>query len=190
MDLRLSLSLRGNDLRIHIGRPAVVATSPSRRHGVNREYAALAVRALLANFSLAKQGASRLWKIVLAEHKADPSKAPNSQMDVVLALWNGGYISIGTTSGRHFRPPQENVSLAWSGREIPRQRSARPAWRVPAKENLRPPGLLVGEPASEQWRLRQASRYRSRLTTDARLVWGASARSAAPWFPSFAAVPS
>ena len=56
----------------------------------------LAVKALFANHTLAAAGPLQLWKTVLAAHGADPDKAHNSQMDVVLALWDRGFISIGT----------------------------------------------------------------------------------------------
>lgn len=85
-----------HDLRITIGPPSAAIThGSSRKRGVNREYAALAVKALFANHTLAAAGPLQLWKTVLAAHGADPDKEHNSQMDVVLALWDRGFISIG-----------------------------------------------------------------------------------------------
>jgi hypothetical protein len=55
--------------------------------GRNRLYATMAVRLLRADPSLARGSRVELWRRVVKEVGADPNKVPNSQMDVVLALW-------------------------------------------------------------------------------------------------------
>jgi hypothetical protein len=54
----------------------------------NKEYACLAVAALRENPALS-QSPDELWKVIMA---GDP-KSHNSQMDVVVALWKGGYMT-------------------------------------------------------------------------------------------------
>ncbi len=54
----------------------------------NKEHALQAVRHLRKKPALGDAGAAALWRLVLAGR----AKVHNQQMDVVLALWSGGYI--------------------------------------------------------------------------------------------------
>ena len=54
----------------------------------NKEYAVQAVKLLAREPTLAKEGASSLWERVMDGR----AKRPNSQMEVVLELWEAGLI--------------------------------------------------------------------------------------------------
>lgn len=69
----------------------LVAGVPARPCGAgtdNKAYAVEAVRILVRNPSIAAEGAAPLWRRVMNGRE----KAPNKQMDVVLALWDAGLI--------------------------------------------------------------------------------------------------
>lgn len=63
----------------------------------NKEYGIRAVRLLEENAELANCTAGLLWKHVMDDMSIG-SKAPNSQMDIVLALWRHGLIQRGSES--------------------------------------------------------------------------------------------
>jgi hypothetical protein len=63
------------------------------KSGKNRLYATVAVRLLRADPSLARASAIEIWRRVMKNVDADPEKAHNSQMDVVLALWTARLIT-------------------------------------------------------------------------------------------------
>jgi hypothetical protein len=56
--------------------------------GRNRLYATAAVELLKVHPHLADDKKAAFWRHVLTECGADPDKKANSQMDVVLTLWN------------------------------------------------------------------------------------------------------
>jgi len=58
------------------------------RSKLNKEYALTAVGMLRTEPDLSQEDAAALWRRV----QSDQEKAHNQQMDVVLSLWNGGYI--------------------------------------------------------------------------------------------------
>lgn len=58
----------------------------------NRSYSVTAVQLLAANPDLVQWSKIGLWRRVLKELGADPKKKPNEQMDVVLSLWEQGFI--------------------------------------------------------------------------------------------------
>jgi hypothetical protein len=59
---------------------------------LNRGYSVAAARLLVAEGELATGSRSELWRRVMSASGADPGKKHNSQMDVVLALWNADLI--------------------------------------------------------------------------------------------------
>jgi hypothetical protein len=63
------------------------------RSDSNKLYGIVALIILAANQNQLYTPA-KLWKEVLTQLKLDANKKPNSQMNVVLALWNEGYINI------------------------------------------------------------------------------------------------
>jgi hypothetical protein len=67
-------------------------TCSETSHSPNRSYSVTAVRLLVADPRLAQGSKIGLWRRVLTELGADPKKKPNAQMDVVLALWEQGFI--------------------------------------------------------------------------------------------------
>lgn len=62
--------------------------------GLNRGYSVAAVRLLAADPGLGQRGASELWRRVMNEVGAEPTKRHNQQMDVVLARWNKRLINL------------------------------------------------------------------------------------------------
>ncbi len=65
---------------------------------LNRRYSVAAARLLVADPGLASGSKIDLWHRVMTESGADPGKNQNSQMDVVLALWNAGLIDTSAAS--------------------------------------------------------------------------------------------
>lgn len=62
---------------------------------VNKDYAIKAVEILIKDSNLSKERygyKTKLWKKVMEELGKETSKSQNNQMDVVLSLWNKGYI--------------------------------------------------------------------------------------------------
>jgi hypothetical protein len=62
--------------------------------GANATYAVTAAHLLAADPALAAGGPLKLWRRVMEELGLDPSKRHNGQMDVVLALWTSGALSV------------------------------------------------------------------------------------------------
>ncbi|GHU02252.1 hypothetical protein FACS1894147_03740 [Spirochaetia bacterium] len=58
----------------------------------NSMYATSAVALLKASLPLPTNEPSELWRLTLSSIGEDVNKTHNSQMDVVLALWNNGWI--------------------------------------------------------------------------------------------------
>jgi hypothetical protein len=58
----------------------------------NKNYGLTAIRLLKGTSGLARN-ASKLWKAVLEELSEDISKTHNSQMDVVIALWENNLLN-------------------------------------------------------------------------------------------------
>jgi hypothetical protein len=77
--------------KLVVGVPAGTYT----RSGDNKKYAIRAVELLATQRGLADAGPKALWELVLRGR----AKAHNSQMDVVLALWQHGLISFGGGGG-------------------------------------------------------------------------------------------
>lgn len=63
----------------------------------NASYAITAAHLLATEPALAKGRKAKLWSRVMEELGLNSSKRHNSQLDVVLALWNAGHISIPAT---------------------------------------------------------------------------------------------
>lgn len=59
-----------------------------RNNSLNKGYAVRAIHLLKDNPQLENSSSKSLWKLVMN----GVSKTPNSQMDIVLALWNKGLI--------------------------------------------------------------------------------------------------